>query len=127
MASLQWPGRWPQASSDLHQAIQGDGSAILNSLFPPESDLARSAVSCNDNHPFDAPDPDVVVDELLDVFNTVSKLVFSVVTSEPDAGCQNWPVTPPERFQGPWNHTLRNPILVLSNTVSSPEIRSSTR
>ena len=58
------------------------------------------------------------MDEWLDVYQKVSPLVFSSVTSEPDLGCEYWPVTPPERFQGPWNNTLSNTILVLSNTVS---------
>lgn len=99
--------------------MQGRGAAIMNSMvINPRADLARSGVSCNDNAPFDAPDPADVIDELMGVFNEVSRLVFSVVTTEPDAGCQYWPVDPPERFEGPWNCTLRNPILVLSNTVS---------
>ncbi|EJF56709.1 hypothetical protein DICSQDRAFT_174660 [Dichomitus squalens LYAD-421 SS1] len=32
------------------------------------------------------------------------------------SGCQYWPVTPPERYLGPWNKTLSNPILIISNT-----------
>lgn len=98
--------------------MEGNGAAILDSVTPnPKADLARSAVSCNDQVPFTLAPAEKVVDELLDVFHNVSRFAFSVVTTEPDAGCQYWPVTPPERFQGPWNHTLSNPILILSNTV----------
>lgn len=111
------PSSWPHAAAALADAIKGDGTAVLNAVIPRPGDLARSAVSCNDNKPFKTPAPEVVVDELLDVFHNVSRLSFTVVTTEPDMGCQYWPVTPPERFQGPWNQTLRNPMLVLSNTV----------
>lgn len=115
---LTVPQIWPAASVALAQALAGNGAPLLRAVQPnPGADLARSAVSCNDNAPFETPDPGVVVDELLDVFHNVSRLAFTVVTTEPDAGCQFWPVTPPERFQGPWNHTLSNPILILSNTV----------
>ena len=117
LSTLVVPGSWPQAAAALAAAMYGDGSAVLNAVTPHAGDLARSAVSCNDNAPFKAPEPEVVVNELLGVFHNVSRLGFTVVTTEPDMGCQYWPVTPPERFQGPWNHTLRNPMLVLSNAV----------
>lgn len=111
---------WSEGAFILHEAISGRGARILDRFqLNPNADLARSAVSCNDNAPFEAPTAETVVDEWLDVYKEVSRAVFSVVTTEPDAGCQYWPVTPPERFQGPWNHTLRNPILIFSNTVSS--------
>jgi hypothetical protein len=29
--------------------------------------------------------------------------------------CHKWPVRNVERYQGPWNHTLKNPILVIGN------------
>lgn len=114
---LVTPASWPQAAVALAEAIAGDGSAVLNAVLPRRGDLARSAVSCNDNKPFSDPPVEVVVDELLGVFHNVSRLGFTVVTTEPDMGCQYWPVTPPERFQGPWNHTLSNPMLILSNIV----------
>ena len=110
---------WGAAAANIAVAMNGDGSAIHDATQADRySDLERSAVSCNDNRPFAPPSPEEVVDELLYVYQNVSRFVFSTVTTEPDAGCQYWPVTPPERFQGPWNNTLRNPILVLSNTVS---------
>jgi hypothetical protein len=120
LSTLIVPSSWTQAAYALAEAMKGDGSAVFNSVIPRPGDLARSAVSCNDNAPFKTPPPEVVVDELLGVFHNVSRFGFTVVTTEPDMGCQYWPVTPPERFQGPWNHTLSNPILVLSNTVCPP-------
>ena len=115
---LQRPLTWKDASVGLAQAIGGNGTFVMDATEPHfGGDLARSAVSCNDNAPFTPAPAAKVVDALLDVFHNVSRLGLAVVTTEPDAGCQYWPVTPPERFQGPWNHTLSNPILILSNTV----------
>lgn len=115
------PLTWQQASRSLAQAMAGDGGAVLDTAesSPHVDSLERRAVTCNDNAPFAPPPAEVVVDELLDVFHNVSRMAFSVVTTEADGGCQFWPVTPPERFGGPWNHTLRNPVLVISNTVGS--------
>lgn len=118
LGALEVPSTWEKAAVGFSEAMQGNGTTMLNSdVFALGTDLERSAVSCNDNLPFSPPAPEEVVDEVLDVFYNVSRLVFSVITTEPDAGCQYWPVTPPERFQGPWNNTLRNPVLVISNTV----------
>ncbi|EMD36744.1 hypothetical protein CERSUDRAFT_114655 [Gelatoporia subvermispora B] len=117
---LYTPLAWPRLAENFAQAINGNGTALLNALQLVSSyfnDLARSAVSCNDNEPFAPPDPEAVVDELLGVTKEVSRFAFAAVTAEPDAGCQYWPVTPPERFDGPWNHTLKNPILIVSNTA----------
>lgn len=119
LGALQTPSIWPGVAQALAQAIDGDGTAVLNGLSRTHHlrDLERSAVSCNDNKPFKAPTPEEVIDEQLDVLQHVSRFSLAVVVAEPDAGCQYWPVTPPERFLGPWNHTLRNPMLIVSNTV----------
>ncbi|THG99485.1 hypothetical protein EW026_g2874 [Hermanssonia centrifuga] len=110
LAALQRPISWQQAASNIARAMAGDGSGMILQQAPGR-DLARSAVSCNDNEPFAPPTHEAIIDETLDVFEDVSRLVFATITTEPDAGCQYWPVTPPERFEGPWNHTLRNPML----------------
>ncbi|KAI0772752.1 TAP-like protein-domain-containing protein [Trametes elegans] len=119
LGALESPSSWSAAARAFSQAIDGDGSAVLNSLQASQFlvDLERSAVSCNDNKPFPAPTPEEVIDEQLYALEHVSRFSLSVVVAEPDAGCQYWPVTPPERFLGPWNHTLRNPILIISNTA----------
>ncbi len=123
MRVLQTPITWPVSASLLNKAINGDGAGILRTLQTnPLLDLQRQAVSCNDNKPFTLPPIPDIVDELLYVYQNVSRSVFSVVTTELDGGCNNWPVTPPERFEGPWNQTLRNPMLVLSNSVSIDEL-----
>lgn len=33
--------------------------------------------------------------------------------------CSYWPVRAPERYQGPFNQTYANKILVIGNTVST--------
>ncbi|KAH8108143.1 TAP-like protein-domain-containing protein [Cristinia sonorae] len=115
--ALLRPSTWPTSASQIAAAMKGDGSHILDALEPKMYlDLERSAVTCNDNPTFAPPTAEDVVDELLYVYQNVSRFAFAVVTTEPDAGCEYWPVTPPERFEGPWNHTLSNTILVLSNT-----------
>ncbi|OCH85906.1 hypothetical protein OBBRIDRAFT_797713 [Obba rivulosa] len=123
LEGLEAPLSWPTLAEHLSSAIQGNGTAILSALqtipsyFYDLYDLSRSAVSCNDNKPFAPPSAQDVVDELLKVEEEVAPFAFAAVISEPDAGCQFWPVNPPERFGGPWNHTLRNPILIVSNTA----------
>lgn len=103
--------------------MQGDPTDLLNfSEMNPYADLERSSVTCNDLPKFAPLSPEEVTDELLRVYRNVTQFVFSVVTLEADAGCQYWPVTPPERFTGPWNNTLRNPILILSSTVSGQSV-----
>jgi len=100
--------------------MEGNGKPLLDAALSSfYRDLERSAVSCNDNILLKAPSAEDVVDESLKVLKHVTRFGLSVVTTEPDAGCQFWPVTPPERFQGPWNHTLKNPILIHSNLVCS--------
>lgn len=119
LLTLQRPINWPVASSSIAKAMKGDGGDMLRlTQSGMYRDVERHAVTCNDNIPSLPPTAEEEVDEWLDVYQKVSPLVFSSVTSEPDLGCEYWPVTPPERFIGPWNNSLSNTILVLSNTVS---------
>ncbi|KAI0786684.1 TAP-like protein-domain-containing protein [Abortiporus biennis] len=85
---------------------------------PFRGDLERLAVSCNDQRIFSPPPAEEVIDALTEVYRNVSNLAFAVVATEADAGCGYWNQAispPPEKFSGPWNHTLRNPLLVVSN------------
>ena len=63
------------------------------------------------------PSAEAIIDEWLDVYENVTRFAFSVVATEQDGGCHYWPARPPERFSGPWNRTLRNPMLVMSARV----------
>ena len=116
--SLVSPSDWPDFAQMLAQAMAGDGSAVLNEVNEPELvDLERSAVTCNDVRPFVGPTPEDFIDTQLQVMVNVTRFDLGIITHEPDSGCEFWPVTPPERFDGPWNMTLQNPVLIISNTV----------
>ncbi|THH28990.1 hypothetical protein EUX98_g5196 [Antrodiella citrinella] len=99
--------------------MRGDPSLLLDLNEPTSNcDLSRTAVACNDQPLFKAPTIEEMVDERLYVYQNVSRFAFAAENVEyVDFGCQYWPAMPPEKFQGPWNHTLQNPILVLSNTL----------
>ncbi|KAH8102176.1 Alpha/Beta hydrolase protein [Cristinia sonorae] len=113
------PSLWPLVATAFAKAMDGDGSAIMDAIGTAgERDLARAAVSCNDQPHFDAPKIEDIVDEQLYTYQNVSRFIFAVANLEnADFGCQHWSITPPERFHGPWSHTLKNPILILSNTA----------
>jgi hypothetical protein len=87
----------------------------------PKRDLQRSAVSCNDQMLGPGrqaePSPQEIMEEMIEVVSTVTEFAMAVLPQEQDAGCGFWPYEPPERFTGPWNHELKNPILIHSNNV----------
>ncbi|KAM5545960.1 hypothetical protein V8D89_000086 [Ganoderma adspersum] len=117
LGGLEFPEGWPGIAKGLAAAMNGDGSTMLNTVDTKDLlDLERSAVSCNDQRPFAPPSAETIVDAGIQTLKSVSRFFWSVIISEPDSGCQYWPVTPPERYLGPWNKTLNNPILIISNT-----------
>lgn len=129
--ALQRPRQWPQFSLNLAKAMAGNGTALANSILPSYSqsfdspDLTRLAVTCLDSPPpaneTDYPTAEELADVGLDALEHVSKRFgVSATLSEPDGGCQFWPARGLERFTGPWNHTLKNPMLIVSNTASLP-------
>lgn len=126
---LEQPAIWHFGSQLLAKAMAGDGTDLYNILLPnydltaPDSDLARLAVSCLDTPraktQAEFPTPEMMADVALETIKNVSPHFGSSMSwGEPDGGCQFWPVEGPERFTGPWNHTLNNKILIISNTVS---------
>jgi len=130
---MEVPRAWVRLSKMLAAAMAGDGTLILNNLLPvygasgPDlsfaEDLSRLAVTCLDSPPpedddSEFPTPELLADIGLGTIRDVSKhFGMSTTISEPDGGCQFWPVRGPERFTGPWNQTLKNPILIVSNTA----------
>ena len=119
---LERPSLWSIGAEVIAQAMNGNITTLYNSVQWPISDLERPAISCPDNVPSAfAPPPSAeeIIDEWLYVYENVTRFAFSVVATEQDSGCHFWPADPPERFNGPWNHTLRNPILVMSARVST--------
>jgi len=123
--ALQHPLIWRNLSIALDEAMEGNATLLMDLGHEtaqkhegaPSADLQRSAVSCNDQVPFEPPTPEEVVDEMMQTLEHISRFAFSVAASERDMGCQFWPVRPPERFAGPFNHTLKNPILIHSNEL----------
>jgi len=119
---------WATGSRLLAEAMAGDGTGLLNMLLPEydltayDSDLSRLAVSCLDaprqKTQAEFPTPEMMTDVALEAIKNVSPHFGSSMSwGEPDGGCEFWPVEGPERFTGPWNHTLNNKILIVSNTA----------
>ncbi|KLO10606.1 hypothetical protein SCHPADRAFT_999478 [Schizopora paradoxa] len=101
---LERPATWGIRSKYLADAMAGDATELYNMLLPdydltaPDGDLARLAVSC-----LDAPRPKTQAE-----FPTPEMMTDAALAAIRDG---------PERFTGPWNHTLNNKILIVSNTA----------
>ena len=118
LSGLAHPSTWPTVAQVIKDAMAGNGTYILNTVNVKESvDLEHTAVTCNDAKPFPPPKAEDVVDEWLFVTQNLTRFTFATAISSPDNGCQFWPVTPPERYAGPWDKTPKNPILIIANTV----------
>jgi hypothetical protein len=117
------PRKWPDASRDIAAAIAGNAGPMLSGLLAHSAsltDLENEAVTCADSASSSttSPTPEEVAVEYQDIFANMSRwgLGHSTVAGSP---CEHWPaqLAPPERFGGPWNATLSNPILIISNEV----------
>lgn len=104
--------------------MNGDGAWILNYhyRYSTEIDLERSGVSCNDRAGIGKPNLTDLVEETIGVLANVSRFILPIFTLEVDSGCEFWPVTPPERFTGPWSAKPRSPVLIASNNVRFPTL-----
>ena len=113
---LDAPAGWPRLAEDLDAAARGDGSSLatraregLMDLYSVESDQTR-AIVCADSPARQGPRAwPRVVDRLTDV---------SAIGGPPYAwwlwaACASWPVRGADRYEGPWDATTNNPILVL--------------
>ncbi|KAG8679739.1 hypothetical protein FRC09_018755, partial [Ceratobasidium sp. 395] len=85
-------------------------------------ELGRYAITCADALPFDGPSsyptPESLARGIISRIKKVSRnFGGSPGTTDIDGGCQFWPVDSVERFTGPWNKTLANPIVIVSSTV----------
>lgn len=132
-ASTNAPGSWPIIASIFAEALEGNGTSLYNALVLPlhlskpshaQTDLSRAAVSCGDSPPYsdtqDFPTAEDMVEKTMAVLRDTSRhFGASVTLIEPDGGCQFHPASgkTPERFTGPWNSTLRTPMLIVSNTA----------
>ncbi|EJD40817.1 hypothetical protein AURDEDRAFT_170010 [Auricularia subglabra TFB-10046 SS5] len=90
-------------------------------------DIARQLISCMDQHPYNSDHPETwptakdLTDAALYGLKHVSpRFALSVSLQEPDGGCQFLARVVnqiPERFSGPFNHTLLNPILIANGDL----------
>ncbi|KAG8931574.1 hypothetical protein FRC02_002502 [Tulasnella sp. 418] len=139
LQALYTPSTWPdlatklvQQDKELTQALSGQNVTLstrsLKNLHKrqeeakdPEEEAfiglnqqsRLSAITCADavDTPFTTAD---VINEILETTRTVSPL-FGPQFGNAGAYCHRWTSRAVERFQGPWNHQLRNPILVIGN------------
>ncbi|KAJ7599105.1 TAP-like protein-domain-containing protein [Mycena floridula] len=127
--TIQNPPRWPEFARYLASAMQGDGSDVRRFMARSPANytqqaLGRLAISCGDALPYSSnettwPTAENIVDRLLGIMKDVSPTFGGTVhIMEQHGACQFWPATGmgPERFTGPWNHSLTTPMLILSNT-----------
>ncbi|KAG8724733.1 hypothetical protein FRC09_015206 [Ceratobasidium sp. 395] len=129
--AMEAPSRWPVFASLLSEAIRGNPAPFLNKILPDlardrfdHAELARYAVTCSDSLPFNKsdpttfPTPESLARRIVARVNNTSKYFGgSTGLTDIDGGCQFWPVDGVERYAGPWNKTLANPVLVISSTV----------
>ncbi|CAE6467002.1 unnamed protein product [Rhizoctonia solani] len=129
--AMEAPYRWPTFARDLEDAIGGNPAPLLNKILPDPSrdrfdhaNLARYAVTCIDSLPFNKSDPSTfptpehLARRIVARVNSTSKYFGgSPGLTDIDGGCQFWPVDGVERYAGPWNRTLANPVMVISSSV----------
>ncbi|KAE8222231.1 hypothetical protein CF319_g4539 [Tilletia indica] len=139
------PSLFPTVASFLAEAMAGNGTQLYRLAIQPFStdlheksqmDLSRVAVSCGDAPPYEdpkagnwpKPSPELLLNLTLDNFkNYTPHFAASAPSIEPDGGCEWHPASgrTPDRFTGPWNNTLKTPMLIISNTADPITPRSS--
>ncbi|CAE6457424.1 unnamed protein product [Rhizoctonia solani] len=129
--AMEAPFLWPSFARNLEDAIHGNPAPLLNKILPDRdrdrfdhANLARYAVTCIDSLPFNKSDPSTfptpehLARRIVDRVNSTSKYFGgSTGLTDIDGGCQFWPVEGVERYAGPWNRTLANPVMVISSSV----------
>ncbi|KAF8333063.1 Alpha/Beta hydrolase protein [Cantharellus anzutake] len=131
-SSMYQPKNWPGLATKLYDYANevwpsGNTTRRRRSLgsnripFPP----LRSRWSLKVNYAFQA----ITCADALDWGNTTTtdvfnEVIYTAITETQmfapmliDAGfyCHKWVTRAPERYMGPWNATLKNPILVIGN------------
>jgi hypothetical protein len=123
------PRGWPGLARFLEAALTGDGAPILNSkqgdlnlsdtTSPQKTGSAIYAVTCTDGPPLankysDEEVVDLLVNAAIDTYDR-SSTMFAGLAAEPI--CFHWKPRASERFTGPFNSSLANPILIIGNTA----------
>ncbi|KAG8730885.1 hypothetical protein FRC12_020025 [Ceratobasidium sp. 428] len=131
------PTRWPKLAQDLAditaavnnltsstalkaRSLRSMSSVLQNrqtsngSSVDPAPDYAFQAVTCGDAMDAGNTTTKDVFDSLVYVTQTVSQM-FGPYWGDAGFYCHQWPVRAVERYIGPWNKKLSNPILVIGN------------
>ena len=104
-----------------NQSVPGGIAAELSFLKPDLSSIpsyAYEAISCGDA--VDAGNMTMRdgFDTIVFASETVSPL-FGPVWGDAENACFAWPARAVERYTGPWDSKLKNPVLVIGNAVCS--------
>ncbi|KZT53796.1 alpha/beta-hydrolase [Calocera cornea HHB12733] len=119
------PRTWPQFASMLHSALSGDGKPLLdvaqneielNTTVPAQTAFAISAITCVDAPAYTEKEAEEWLDEAMwSVEEGLQTSPHFGAMNVPDI-CPIWPIKESDFFQGPFNHTLTNDILIIGNT-----------
>ncbi|KAG9077801.1 hypothetical protein FRC06_008697, partial [Ceratobasidium sp. 370] len=142
-SGMYWPKEWPQLAAILLNISEflrnntgpNNPSTKRSPDFPmlrrhpiapstrrqnssnssdPAPDYAMQAVTCADVADPENVTTKAVFDEMVTVTREVSPM-FGPMWRLPSFYCHRWPVRAVERYSGPWNTQLSNPILVIGN------------
>lgn len=123
------PRSWPELADMIAALLAGDGAPLLSynqaglnlsdTTSPQKTTYAINAVTCVDGPPLRGKyTPEEAVQEVLDAavvtYETTSTLFAGLGI---EASCLTWRAEETERYTGPWNSSLANPILVIGNTA----------
>ncbi|QRV77215.1 Abhydrolase domain-containing protein [Ceratobasidium sp. AG-Ba] len=121
------PAQWPEVARTILTArnfLTSNGTLTKRSLSLPEkrqtnatekaSAYGRQSITCADAIDAGNTTTRDVFDEMVRVTRDVSQM-FGPAFEIGGFYCHRWPVRAVERYTGPWNKKLANPILVIGN------------
>ncbi|KAH7339936.1 TAP-like protein-domain-containing protein [Rhizoctonia solani] len=78
---------------------------------------ANEAITCADSQDAGSTTTKEVFDHIVNITRKVSPMFGPIAVLGSATYCHRWPVRAVERYTGPWNKRLSNPILVLGNKL----------
>jgi len=82
---------------------------------PARTEFAIDAVTCADAPPFpESVDQEEILKHMIEE-DTLTQGVAPHFAGIFGSMCHHWKAEPSERFTGPWNNTLSNPIVIIGN------------
>ncbi|KAF8314505.1 alpha/beta-hydrolase [Clavulina sp. PMI_390] len=127
--SMYKPREWDALASNLAALLAGDGAPLLSvhqasinfsdTTSAQKTSYIVNAVSCSDGPPMvrewtSEESVQQALDMAVETYET-STTLFSGI--EQITACSTWKATASERYTGPWNSSLANPILIIGNTA----------